>query len=338
MQKCRPLTFARLVPLPEIHSALAAIRRLSDLICAKQFSAIPIPLYLHGPSGTGKTHLASALAEEVIQRSPRSVIAVVSAKEITPPAILPEMNPLDETGGFRQWKSNDLLIVEDLQHLAKGGGDLLAGLLDDLQARQTPVVLTASVGPRELDIGFRLVSRLSSGLVVELQSFGASSRLAILQQKAQERQLAVPREVMIWLADHLQGSGRELEGAVTRLGILSRTKNDFLDVTTVARHFEEEARASRPSVERIVEKVSGHFRISRAQLYSSTRNRKVILPRQLGMYLARRLTGLSLDKIGHHFGGRDHSTVLHACRKVETTLAHDMVFAGTVRQLQAELA
>jgi chromosomal replication initiator protein len=338
MQKCRPLTFGRLVPLPEIYSAFVAVRRLSDLICAKQFSAIPTPLYLHGPSGTGKTHLASALAEEVIQRSPRSVIAVVSAKEISSPAILPEMDPLDETGGLRHWKSSDLLIVEDLQHLAKGSADLLARLLDDLQARQTPVVLTASVGPRALDIGFRLASRLSSGLVVELQSFSVSSRLAILQQKAQERQLAVPRDVMTWLAEHLQGSGRELEGAVTRLGILSRTKNSFLDVPSVARQFEEEARASRPSVERIVEKVSGYFRISRAQLYSSTRNRKVILPRQLGMYLTRRLTNLSLDKIGHHFGGRDHSTVLHACRKVETALAHDMVLAGTVRQLQAELA
>jgi chromosomal replication initiator protein len=215
---------------------------------------------------------------------------------------------------------------------------LFARLLDDFQARQTPVVLTASVGPRELDVGFRLSSRLSSGLVVELQSLGVSSRLAILQQKAQERQLAVPREVLSWLAEHLQGSGRELEGAITRLGILARTKISFLDVPTVARHFQEEAKASQPSVERIVQKISGHFRVPLSQLYSSTRNRNVVLPRHLGMYLARRLTDLSLNEIGTHFGGRDHSTVMHACRKVETALNHDMVLAGTVRQLQAELA
>jgi chromosomal replication initiator protein len=280
----------------------------------------------------------SGLVEDVLQRAPQSVVSVVAAKEIAAPAILPEMNPLDETDGLRQWKTSDLLIVEDLQHLPKSSGDVLAHLIDSCQVRQVPVAVTASVAPRELDVDLRLSSRLTGGLVVELQSLGVSSRLAILQQKAQERQLAVRREVLTWLAEHLIASGRELEGAVTRLELLSRTSRCLLDVPSVVCHFQEEAKAGQPSIERIVQKVSGHFHIPRSELSSGTRNRKVVLPRQLGMYLSRRLTDLSLQEIGTHFGGRDHTTVLHACRKVETALSHDAVLAGTVQQLRAELS
>jgi chromosomal replication initiator protein len=261
---------------------------------------------------------------------------VVPAKEIMVPAILPEMDPLNEADGLRQWKVCDLLIVEDLQYLAKRSSPVLAELIDNFQARQAPVVVTASMSPRELNVAFRLSSRLTGGLVVELQYPGVSSRFAILQQKTQERQLAVSREVITWLAEHLKG-GRELEGAVTKLELISRAKNNVLDIATIASHFQEDDRAAQPSIERIVQKVSGYFRIPRWQLSSGTRNRHVVLPRQLGMYLSRRLTDLSLQEIGTHFGGRDHTTVLHACRKVETALRHDAALAGTVQQLRAEL-
>jgi chromosomal replication initiator protein len=335
MQKCRPLTFSRLVGVPEIRPALNAVRHLCDLITSRRPAPMAIPLFLHGPSGTGKTHLVSALVEEVIQRAPRSIVSVVSAKDLTEPAILPEMDPLDEADGIRHWRSSDLVVIEDVHQLGPRSEELLARVIDDLQGRQVPVVLTALYSPRELEVSFRLSSRLSAGLVVELQPMGVPSRLAVLQQKAQERQLAVGAEILDWLAKHLKGSGRELEGAIARLELLSR--HGHLDVPTLTSHFGEEAKATRPSIEQIVQRVSRHFRIPRAELSSTTRNRHVVLPRQLSMYLTRQLTDLSLQEIGSHFGGRDHSTVLYACRKVIAALKQDAVLAGTVQQLQAEL-
>jgi chromosomal replication initiator protein len=201
------------------------------------------------------------------------------------------------------------------------------------------MIFTATAGPGRLGhLSSRLVSRLGSGLVVGLDPLGPSSRLALLQDKAQRRQLAVHPDVLAWLATHLSGGGRALEGALAKLETLVRLRSQPLDVATVAEHFHEQADAARPTVERIARRVGDCFHVEPGQLRSRGRYRNVLLPRQVGMYLARQLTDLSLDQIGAYFGGRDHSTVLHACRKVEHALGRDAMLSGAVRQLQADLA
>jgi chromosomal replication initiator protein len=232
--------------------------------------------------------------------------------------------------------------LEDLQHLPARAVEPLVQLLDDLQARSLPVVCTGLMGPQSLScrgerFPARLTSRLASGLVVGLEALGPASRLALLQDKAQRKQLAVCREVLAWLADHVNGGGRELEGALARLETLSRMQARPLDVPTVVTHFAEQARETQVTVERIVRQVSGFYRVDAEQLQSRLRSRKVLLPRQVGMYLARQLTELSLHEIGSYFGGRDHSTVLHACRKVEEDLQRDPLLSGAVHQLHREL-
>src|SRR5207245_143897 len=160
----------------------------------------------------------------------------------------------------------------------------------DRVARQRQLVCTATVGPGQLThLPARLVSRLSSGLVVGLEPLSAASRLAFLQDRAQRRQLAVSREVLVWLADHLNGGGRQLEGALVQLEMLARLQPYPLDVATVAAHFRQQAEATLPTVERIVHRVGGYFQIEPRQLYSSRRSRSILLPRQIGMYLARQL-------------------------------------------------
>jgi chromosomal replication initiator protein len=183
----------------------------------------------------------------------------------------------------------------------------------------------------------RLGSRLAAGLVVGLDPLSAPARLALLQDKAQRRQLAVHPEVLAWLAEHLTGGGRQLEGALARLETLARLRDQPLDVAIVAEHFREQIKEGGPMVEHIVQRVGGCFQVEPRQLQSRRRSRQVLLPRQVGMYLTRQLTGLSLDQIGAYFGGRDHSTVLHACRKVEQALIQDAALSGLVRQLHAEL-
>jgi len=334
----------RYVQTPENRSALLAVRDVAACICSGKSRRATNPLYLHGPAGTGKTHLITALVEEVTRQSPQMIVTVLQAGD------LEEMGRAWETSseaadGLAAVKESDLFVVEDLQHLSKRRRDdsahatsqLLVQICDYLCARQRQLVFTATVGPRDLPHRVaRLGSRLGCGLVVGLRPIQTGSRLALLQDKAQRRQLAVSLEVLAWLAEHLSG-GRQLEGALVQLETLVRLRDRPLDLATVANHFRQLVQANQLTVERIAQQVGSYFRIELRHLQSRRRYHNFLVPRQIGMYLARQLTDLSLEEIGSHFGGRDHSTVLHACRKIQEALVHDLAISGAVQQLQAEL-
>lgn len=322
MQRPLALTFATFVAVPEVRSALAAAEQL-----AADPRGGPHPLFLHGPAGSGKSHLLSALVERLLSRGPRQAVTHLSVSD---------WNSLAQRDhdALESARRADLLAVEDVQHLSARGGEALAVVLDERQPRGLPIVLTASAGPRRLGLPERLASRLAGGLVVGLEPLSVTSRLLLLQDKAQRRQLAVPTDVLAWLAQHA-ATGRQLDGALVQLEALTRASRRPLDLAVVAEHF---AQPAKPSVDHIARQVGSYFRVELRQLRSEQRGRHILWPRQVGMYLARRLTGLSLTQIGDYFGGRDHSTVLHACRKVERTLAQDARLSGAVRQLYLNLA
>jgi chromosomal replication initiator protein len=332
-------TFARWVSTPENRSALAAVERLADALCAGRLRHEPNPLFLHGPAGTGKTHLASALIGRVTQACPGLTcthLTAAEAAELLRPCQAEEEG--SEPAPAADWHS-DLLVVEDLQHLPARAAEAFAEMVDARAARLEPMVFTATAGPARLThLPARLTSRLVSGLVVGLELLGPASRLALLQDRAQRRQLAVSRDVLAWLAEHAGGSGRQLEGALARVEALARLHGRLPDVALVAAQLHADAEAGRPTVDRIVDRVGAYFRLEPRQIQSRRRLRQALLPRQVGMYLARRLTPLSLQEIGAYFGGRDHSTVLHACRKVEEAMTTDAALSGAVRQLHADLA
>jgi chromosomal replication initiator protein len=239
----------------------------------------------------------------------------------------------------------DLLIIEDLQHLLPQNAhrrgvvaEALVQLFDDRRARARQMVFTATVGPGQLPrMPARLLSRLGSGLVVGLTALQESSRLEVLQEKAQERQLAVSRDVLGWLAKHLVGGGRQLEGAIAKLEILTRQRRGPLDATNIAAHFRIQRESGRATVEKIARHVGSYYQIDARQLQSRRRHQSLLLPRQVGMYLTRKLTDLTLEEIGAYFGQRHHTTVLHACAKIEAALSHDAALSGAVQQLQADL-
>lgn len=320
----RPLILARFVSLPENRAAVQAVQ---DLVASVMEDSRPgfqgrgELLFLHGPPGIGKSHLVAAGAEEITRHCGAARVAIVSAR--------------DWAEESTDCSDLDLLIVEDLQFLADRSAAALASMWDERQAHGLATIVTATLPPRRLEVPARLDSRLVGGLVVALEGLAAPSRRQLLAELAARADLSLDGAALDWLAERLTGNGRVLAGAVQQLRQLKR-HHRHLDLATVAAHWEEHA--VRPSLERIVQGVCSHFGVPGRAVLSPGRQRSALLPRQLGMYLARQLTGLSLGEIGRGFGGRDHTTVLHSCRKIEKALASDAALAGTVRQLSADLA
>jgi len=340
-------TLARFLTLPENNAALHAVRELAAFFEGQRDQPPFNPLVLHGPPGAGKSHLASGLARAVGLREGKRVLHRSCRELRLQPVAADRTRMQQEQPAFlkelgEEAAECDLFLLEDLQQLPPAAVATLVGLLDRRLSENRPTVFTALTGPRRLahrtgKFPSRLTSRLAAGLVVGLEPLGASSRRALLVELAQRRQLALSGEVADWLAANLASSARQLEGAIRQLESLGHLgKKPTLAM--VAEHFGPQMEALRPSVDRIVEHVGGYFQIEPGELQSRRRFRNILIPRQVGMYLARQLTGLSLEQIGAYFGGRDHTTVLHACRKVEQAMKKDALLSGAVKHIHAELA
>jgi chromosomal replication initiator protein len=173
--------------------------------------------------------------------------------------------------------------------------------------------------------------------VVSMQPLQVASRRRFLQQFASQRDLNLTDDILNWLAESLTGGGRQLEGAVHQIEALVACNGEPASLDVLREQFQVQADVGRATPERIVRRVSEYYRIEPRQLKSARRLRSLMLPRQVSMYLMRRLTRLSLQQIGACFGGRDHSTVLHACRKIEAAIRSDTALSGAVDQMHAEL-
>ncbi len=345
MQKT-PLTFAHFAATAENRSALIAAREVAETIIADQPLA-GNPLLLHGPTGTGKTHLVAALAELVVQARPDLMVTRLASSEFTATrfgcreTVDASVPTVDQPALLPQARELDLLIVEDLQHLHASVVGPFTELVDGFLVRGQPLICTADVGLqrlRDLHPRFthRLISRLAGGVVVGMQVLSRSSREAFLRERC--RHLRISDETLRWLARHLTGGMRQLLGIAHRLNLLQQA-GESLDQETIAEQLQQpESVEAAVTVEAITDQVSGYFRVEVEQLRSQHRWQQVVVPRQISMYLARRCTGLSLEQIGAYFGGRDHTTVLHACRKVENALDKDVALSRAVRQLHAQLA
>lgn len=327
-------TFTNWVPLAENEAARLAVERVAHCVCGRGPRRAINPLFLYGPAGVGKSHLAQALLADVTRRAPDLQVFLLPSGDFEALHL-----PDADRENLKAVRQADLLVVEDLQHLPARVEETFVHMIDRGLARGQQLMFTAAAGPAQLThLPARITSRLGSGLVVGLRALAPTSRRSFLRDRIKRRGLRVEADALDWLTEHVAGSVRQLEGCATRLANLARLTEAPLSVEVLEEHFAVEAEANRPTVERIVQRVGRYFQIEPRQLQARGRSRGVLLPRQVGMYLARQLTELSLQQIGAYFGGRDHSTVLHACRKVEQALAHDVRLSGAVRQLHADLA
>ena len=278
------------------------------------------PLYLYGGVGLGKTHLINAVANELLSND-HTRIAYRTGERFTNELIQAIRN--GSTDAFRnQYRQVDVLIIDDIQFIA--GKDRTQEeffhTFNALYEVKKQIILTSDRSPRDLtNLMERLRSRFNWGLVADIQPPDLETRLAILSSKAELAGVHLDKDVGHLLASRIKNNVRELEGALTRLTAHATLTGRTIDIA-FARHvlrdlLHEEVRAI--SVEDIQKKVASYFNINIREMSSSKRSRTIAFPRQIAMYATKELTTLSLPEIGGHFGGKDHTTVLYAVRKID---------------------
>ncbi len=330
------LSFATFVPGRSNVLALSAARRIAAPE-VPQFH----PLYLRAETGQGKTHLLNAIAAATAARDPAARIILMSAEKF-----MMEFVAAVRSNGMMDFKARlraaDLLLIDDLQFVI-GKDSTQTELLhtfDDVVSGGGRLVVAADRLPHRLDgIDQRLLSRLAGGLVADIDPPDIDLRRAILEQKATTLGVDVAAEVIDWIAQHFPRNVRELEGALNRLVAYASLTGVVIDVALAQERLNETARGSRAriTIEDIQRAVCTHFRIDRGEMSSARRTRAVARPRQIAMYLAKELTPRSFPEIGRRFGGRDHSTVIHAVKTIEALRAKDADIDGDVRRIRHAL-
>jgi len=300
------------------------------------------PLFIHGGTGRGKTHLLHALGHAFLTRNPGARVVSMSAEKFMVEFIRALKE--NDTIGFKQrLRSADLLLIDDVQFIAGKDStqEEFFHTMNEIITAGRRLVITSDRAPQDLDgIAPRILSRLSWGLVADINSADYELRFNIIVSKLEALPgVEMPRPVIDFLARRVTSSIRELEGALNRIGAYAMMTGRAIDVAFVEEVLANVLRANqrRISIDEIQTQVAEHYRIRKAEMTSARRAREVARPRQVAMYLSKQLTPKSLPDIGRRFGGRDHTTVIHAVRQIEKLRASDAELDADIRLLTRQL-
>lgn len=320
--------------LPENQSALQAARSLAHALTRPAPRVSITPLVFHGPSGSGKSHLIRTLVAKLIEAENVVTVQSIAAADLARGDAAEGSTLVDDS-----LRDCDLLVLEDLHHLPSKAADAVCELLDRRSTRRRASVITMLVGPALLThLPRRLTTRLAAGLVLPLAPLSPTSRKKVLKVEAKRQNVNLTADAIDWLAQQATGGG--LRPMLGKLNVLATLGKPFPLPLDRARVEELLSAAGQPmpaavTPAEIVKRVAQEFAVPEKEMFGPSRLRQVRLPRQVAMYLVRQLTNLSLPRIGSFFDGRDHTTVLHACRKVRAEMASDELFAARVNELMA---
>lgn len=297
------------------------------------------PIFIYGATGMGKTHLVQAIGNHVVSNLPNKRVLYSNSERFT----IEFVNAIQENKVnefINYYREIDVLILDDIQFFAgkEKTQDNFFHTFNALHQEGKQIILTSDVSPKELKgVDERLISRFQWGLSVDVQRPDLETRMAILQKKSQNEGLDIPQDVIEYIANNVKSSIRELEGTLISLmakHTLDRQEIDIDLAKSVVKGLTSNIKKDF-TIEDIKEIVSEHYDIAIDLIESKSRKHEIALARQMSMFLAKRFTNLSLKAIGSHFGGRDHSTVLHSCTAIDNYLATDKFVRGDYETLNA---
>ena len=295
------------------------------------------PLFLYGGVGLGKTHLMHAIGHHVRATRPAARIFFVSAEKFMNEMIYSIQHAT--TLEFKnRYRTADVLLLDDVQFLAgkESTQEEFFHTFNTLHDAHSQIVLTSDGAPNEMNaIEERLISRFTWGVVADLKAPDLETRVAIVKKKAELQGRSIPNEIALLLASNIKSNIRDLEGSLSRLLAFADLMNHDMTIDFAQEVLRDQIKPdlARVDVADIQRTVAKHFNVTEESLRGKRRTDVIAFPRQVGMYIARQITDLSFADIGGKFGGRDHSTVLHACSKIEALMATD----GELRQVVEEL-
>lgn len=296
--------------------ALAGCLQVADNLGGNTYN----PLFIYGPTGLGKTHLMHSVGNAVLQANPSAKVLYLHSERFVADFVT-AMHKKVMNEFKRIYRSLDVLLIDDIQFFAgkDASQEEFFHTFNALLEGSRQIILTSDKFPKEInDLDDRLKSRFSWGLTVQVEPPELETRVAILMKKAEKNAVVLPQNAAFFIAQHVQANVRELEGALNKVIATAKFKGRSIDQELVRESLRDvlAVRAKLISIENIQKVVAEYYKIPLRELVGKRRNRSYARPRQLAMALARELTSHSLPEIGDAFDGRDHTTVMHACRQI----------------------
>ncbi|MDD3374184.1 MAG: chromosomal replication initiator protein DnaA [Candidatus Omnitrophica bacterium] len=299
------------------------------------------PLFLYGGVGLGKTHLMQSIANKIRISKPETKFCYISSEKFTNGLI--DAIRHRSTAQFRQkYRSVDVLLVDDIQFIAgkESTQEEFFHTFNDLHQARKQIVVSSDRPPQNIpNLEDRLSSRFAWGLVADVQPPDFETRVAILKKKIERESTKVPDEVVFFIAEQIKTNIRELEGALVRVMAYSLLEERTVSLEMAKIILKDMVKETTKliTVDMIQKIVANHYNISLHDLKTTKRHKNIVLPRQIAMYLSRQLTNLSLPEIGTAFGGKDHTTVLHSCKKIGKEITENSILKQSTEQLSLEI-
>lgn len=300
------------------------------------------PLFIYGGVGLGKTHLMHAIGHYVLENNPNARVLYTSSEKFTNEFIQSIRN--NDTESFREkYRNIDILLIDDIQFIQKKEQtqEEFFHTFNELHQNKKQIVISSDRPPKEIStLEERLKSRFQWGLIVDITPPDFETRMAILQKKTEEENLDVPAESLTYIANQIQTNIRELEGALNRVIAYSKLQGKAISTELTAdalKDIIQVTKSKKITIQDIQKVVGEYYNVRIEDFTAKKRTKSIAYPRQIAMYLSRELTDFSLPKIGEEFGGRDHTTVIHAYDKIKKDIENDPTLKQEIESLEKDI-